>query len=115
MDAETTVSYERASGMSGLTLALLLIWPIVIAVTAGAFIERRATDRLAAVSSTKIAVLDVTQFVARASPGGTDAERVQRGLRAAYDAASKLSAAGYVVIDRASVHAAPDPMVVPPP
>ena len=71
--------------------------------------------RRGAVDRPRLAVIDVARFVERAAPGGTDAERVARGLRAAMDASKKLEAAGFVVVDRGSVHAMPPSAEVPVP
>lgn len=107
---------DRAPALSTFTLALLIAWPVVVAALALVYADARQSQRLLALEERpRLAVIDVTRFVERAPPGGTDAERVARGLRAAMDAAKKLEAAGFVVVDRGSVHAAPPSAEVPVP
>lgn len=107
---------ERNPALSAFTLALLVVWPVVVASMALIYADARQSERLRALEDRpRLAVIDVARFVERAAPGGTDAERVARGLRAAMDASKKLEAAGFVVVDRGSVHAMPPSAEVPVP
>lgn len=115
MDGATPET-ERVPSLPAFTLALLVVWPVVVAVLALIYADARQSQRLRALEDRpRLAVIDVTRFVERAPPGGTDAERVARGLRTAMDAAKKLESAGFVVVDRGSVHAVPPSAEVPVP
>jgi ABC-type ATPase with predicted acetyltransferase domain len=90
----------------------ITLWPLVVALLAGVALEQRGRRQLADALSDRapLVVVDELAFVKAASDRGGAAA----GIREAREVGERLRAAGYVVIDRRYVAAAPDRVVVRP-
>lgn len=118
---ETPSESGPASGQSQRRfgpLTVLVLWPVVVLglghVVVYRTLEARLLERLDRELAVRppLAVIDPADFV---DVAGGDAKAVEAGLRTAIEAAGKLGAAGYVVVDRQAVLAAPAESRVPPP
>lgn len=98
-----------APGIGFGTLALLLGWPLVVVGIAAHWLDQRSHAAIEAAIEARpsIAIIDEAAFVRDQPRTGNDDRDVLAGIRRAEEAAEKLSAAGFVVLNRAAVYRGP--------
>jgi hypothetical protein len=106
---------EQGAGIS--TVLLLLAWPLLVVAAGGYWLDQRHAQQTAAALADRprVVVLSESDFIRKAKPAGTPDATVAAGLREADATASKLAAAGYIVIKKSAIVSAPvDANVTPP-
>lgn len=106
------MSTEARGGLTTSTLALLLLWPLVVGAGTAYWCKRELA--LALAERPPVVFLDELEAVRSAPAQGSPEATARAAMDRSRQAGQSLAAAGYLVLDRRAVYAAPPDLEVTP-